>query len=500
MSSINTLIKSASQDKKITLKRRKVSKNNSIICREPSQFFYTSKIVLPKSAFKNTSYEVKPTIYNKPTMTNKHNISSVKNPIMRKRLVNVLTTPSNVSLGNLVSPAKAKMDFPMKPRDALVLYSHELTGYEQAEVLDYPEVYYLGQRSSKIQARLEFSNFGFDDNSSNLKISKGDHLAFRYEVQGILGKGSFGTVCECFDHKRSEKVAVKIIRNKKRFYHQAGIEVSILSALREKDIEDQQPLIKMKSYFIFRKHVCITFDLWNHNLYELLKGNKFQGLSISLIRRFTIQILNGLNFLAKLELIHCDLKPENVLLKHPTRSDVVIIDFGSATFFKEKQHTYIQSRFYRAPEIILGIPYTTAIDMWSLGCMLCELFTGKPLLPGESEHDQLVLIIEMFGLPSASILSQSTKKSLFFEGNILKNPTIKNSILKIPGSKKLYESVPTEDQNFLDFIEKCLELDPEFRITPKEALNHPFISSNIKHKSSKTYLERKILKNKIIAL
>lgn len=89
----------------------------------------------------------------------------------------------------------------------------------------------------------------------------------------------------------------------------------------------------------------------------------------------------------KLQIIHCDLKPENILLKTESKSGIKIIDFGSSCFDNERVYTYIQSRFYRSPEIILGISYHTEIDMWSFGCIICELFTGIPIFPGESEAE-----------------------------------------------------------------------------------------------------------------
>jgi serine/threonine protein kinase len=136
------------------------------------------------------------------------------------------------------------------------------------------------------------------------------------------------------------------------------------------------------------------------NLYELIKANNFAGFSTTLIRRFTIQMLNSLVLLRHHRVVHCDLKPENVLLKHPAKSAVQVIDFGSSCFENEKGkpraharpgasstwctvYTYIQSRFYRSVEVILGANYHMAIDMWSLGCILAELYTGMPLFPGE---------------------------------------------------------------------------------------------------------------------
>lgn len=121
-----------------------------------------------------------------------------------------------------------------------------------------------------------------------------------------------------------------------------------------------------------------------------------QGLSLGLIRRFAVQILVSLKFLRSLHIIHCDLKPENILLKQPNRSAVKVIDFGSSCLEDERLYTYIQSRFYRAPEVILGLPYSTAIDMWSLGCILAELYTGYPIFPGEYSFSGLLVDVSMY--------------------------------------------------------------------------------------------------------
>ena len=104
-------------------------------------------------------------------------------------------------------------------------------------------------------------------------------------------------------------------------------------------------------------------------------------------------------------IIHCDLKPENILLTHPDKYSIKLIDFGSSCFSDEKIYTYIQSRFYRAPEIMLAISYTNAIDMWSLGCILAELYTGFPIFPGENEPEQMALIMEVNSYPPKEMLS-----------------------------------------------------------------------------------------------
>eukprot|EP00831_Metopus_contortus_P065453 TRINITY_DN58477_c0_g1_i1.p1 TRINITY_DN58477_c0_g1~~TRINITY_DN58477_c0_g1_i1.p1 ORF type:complete len:283 (+),score=39.18 TRINITY_DN58477_c0_g1_i1:395-1243(+) len=174
-------------------------------------------------------------------------------------------------------------------------------------------------------------------------------------------------------------------------------------------------------------------------------------------------------------IIHCDLKPENILVKLESKQEVKLIDFGSSCFYNKKVYTYIQSRFYRAPEIMLAIPYSCAIDMWSLGCILAELYTGLPLFPGESEPEQMALIIELLGKPPAELLSQAKRRDVFFDsgGRLLRQPPPRKS-----RRSRLEDVVRCEDRDFIDFIKKCLTLDPQLRMKPSEALSHKWIMKN----------------------
>jgi dual specificity tyrosine-phosphorylation-regulated kinase 2/3/4 len=123
------------------------------------------------------------------------------------------------------------------------------------------------------------------------------------------------------------------------------------------------------------------------NLYDFLKTNGFRGMKLNIVKRIAIQILISLSYLRKEKVIHCDLKPENILLKHANKSGIKIIDFGSSSLEGAQIYNYIQSRFYRAPEIMLGLSYSYPIDIWSFGCILVELHTGVPVFPGENESD-----------------------------------------------------------------------------------------------------------------
>lgn len=180
------------------------------------------------------------------------------------------------------------------------------------------------------------------------------------------------------------------------------------------DPEDQHHILRLMDTFIHHKHLCLVFELLSVNLYELIKQNQFRGLSTNLVRVFTAQILDAMTVLNEARIIHCDLKPENILLKKYVHEDHVVhythqsmlslesptikvIDFGSACHEAQTMYTYIQSRFYRSPEVLVGLPYTSAIDMWSLGCIATELFLGLPLFPGSSEYNQVSRIVEMLG-------------------------------------------------------------------------------------------------------
>ncbi|KAG0325584.1 hypothetical protein BG000_001741, partial [Podila horticola] len=363
---------------------------------------------------------------------------------------------------------------PLSPYAALKLYAPYLSLYERAEIGEYPQVYYVGQNCRhKKPASLEasHSNFGFDDERGDYLIVNHDHLMFRYEILDMLGKGSFGQVAKCYDHKTGEYVAIKIIRNKKRFHCQAVVEVKILSNLNKWDPEAKHNLIRMTDNFYFRNHLCIASELLSMNLYEFIKSNSFQGFSLGLIKRFCTQLLQSLELLSKHSVVHCDLKPENVLLKHPTKSSIKVIDFGSSCLENEKVYTYIQSRFYRSPEVILGMSYNMAIDMWSLGCILAELYTGYPLFPGENEQEQLSCIMEIQGVPDRYLVDRSS--------HTIGNPKLvvnSKGKKRRPGSKTLAQALKCNDPLFLDFIARCLIWDPEKRMKPREGLQHEWIS------------------------
>lgn len=366
---------------------------------------------------------------------------------------------------------------PMTPTEALKNFQDRLTEFEQEEIMDYAETWFLGLGAQKIEGSQGApQNSGYDDEHGSYIRVLHDHIGYRFEVLEVIGKGSFGQVLKCLDHKNNELVAIKMIRNKKRFHHQALVELKILDVLKKKDKDNLHNVIHMKEYFYFRNHLCISFELLGVNLYELIKKNNFQGFSLALIRRFAHALLRCLQMLHREKIIHCDLKPENILLSQRGPGNIKVVDFGSSCYEQQRVYTYIQSRFYRSPEVILGHPYSMAIDMWSLGCILAELYTGYPLFPGESEVEQIACIMEVLGMPPDDFVQSASRKRLFFDskGNP-RNVTNSKGKKRRPSSKELSEVLKTNDALFLDFIQRCLTWDPTKRMTPDEGLLHQWI-------------------------
>lgn len=388
---------------------------------------------------------------------------------------------------------KQKRNLPIKPYEAVSDYGNLLTNYEVHEILKFPEIYFIGHNAKKIHGLIGGpNNCSYDNEHGSYIHIVHDHVAYRYEILRVIGKGSFGQVIKAFDHKTRQFVALKMVRNEKRFHRQAQEEIRILEHLKKQDKDNTMNIIHIFDNFIFRNHICITFELLSINLYELIKRNRFQGFSLQLVRRFSHSLLQCLDALYRNKIIHCDMKPENVLIKQPGRSGIKVIDFGSSCYANQRVYTYIQSRFYRAPEVILGARYGMPIDMWSLGCILAELLTGFPLLPGEDEADQLACIIELLGMPPQKLLDASKRTKNFISSKgyprYCKPCTVNGSTVLTgtlsrrgklrgpPGSVGLRQALKgCDDPLFIDFVRRCLDWDPDTRMTPASALRHDWL-------------------------
>ena len=263
----------------------------------------------------------------------------------------------------------------------------------------------------------------------------------------------------------------------------------------------------MVDYFYHKEHLFIVTELLKDNLYEYYKYNRENEetpyFTLGRLQKIAKQILLALEFIHDLHLIHCDLKPENILIKSYSRCEVKVIDFGSSCFFHDQLSSYVQSRSYRAPEVILGCKFDSKIDMWSLGCILAELYTGYVLFQNDTVQGLLARVVGIIGAIPEKMMKEGMQVSNFFtregliyqepgDNNMTKNHTMSDvstkQILKknlndqiqilIPKKTNLRNRLKTHDENFIEFIRKLLEIDPSKRLSAKEAMNHPWITQS----------------------
>jgi hypothetical protein len=348
-------------------------------------------------------------------------------------------------------------ELPMTGTRVMGLYRSYLTELEAKEIRNYEQVFYFGHKVHKLQDN-------HTDQQGAYRAVAGDHLAYRYELLELIGRGTFGHVYKCFDYKNEQLVAVKVIRRGGNIRKQGENEVKILEILKELD-PDSHNIVQLLSSFEFRNHLCLSFELLSINLYQFLRKNLFQGVSLSFIKRIAAQVLISLKHVHSLGMFHCDLKLENILLKSENKTSIKVVDFGSAITSSNPLYTYLQSRYYRAPEVILACGYDCKVDVWSLGCVLVELFTGRPLFPGDNEKDQLAKIIQVIGPPPVRMAEKSNRKSGFFNETVVQKWTLKDIIRPNEKDEVLFE----------DFISSALTWDPSERFSAEDALKHPWI-------------------------
>jgi serine/threonine protein kinase len=311
-----------------------------------------------------------------------------------------------------------------------------------------------------------------EDAKGRCRCRRGDAIGRRYEVMYELGAGAFGNVYCAKDHKHDRDVALKIIRNKPAYHRQGLIEAEVLSRLRTL----RSPcVVQMLRTFEFAQHKCIVMEMLGINLYQLLRDRGHRGLDsddprLKVIARDTA---TGLRAIRQAGVIHADLKPENIVIS-PDQNSVKIIDLGSAMLRERARHyTYVQSRYYRSPEAILGIDtgISYAADMWSYGCVLYEMYEGSPLFPGRSEAHMIGLQDAVLGPPPIDLVHSCRKSGHFLtQHGVAVRPRWPYANPAAFFSRR-WACAP-----LADLVMQCLDWLPTGRILPGEALQHPYIT------------------------
>ena len=409
------------------------------------------------------------------------------------------------------------------------------------------------------------NNNGKDNINDDLIVCKGDEIKnekkkINYIVESLLGTGVSGQAFKVFCPNNNNYYALKIIKKKEILNKMCLFETKIMSYLNERDPNDQYHIIRFYEFFFYNNHLCIVIELLHKTLLQLLEMNNLEGISLNSIRFILKQILKSVDFMHNLKIVHTDLKPENILLSvykgenensnlnnqknnlnqiNTTnnsinannmsnislinkRVSIKIADFGSAMSLKRiDTKMYIQSLYYRAPEAILhNLQKNEKVDIWSIGCILGELYLGTPIMPGNTSYDQLNKINILIGEIPQYMIEQSPKRDKYFtkdnstynyrikkpeefykeypdipksEYDIPKNMkniddliNVKKDVIKSKNSlhKSMHNSSLSLNSSntkedlvaFIHLMKGMLQIDPKKRWSCKQCLKHPFLT------------------------
>ncbi|EWZ96090.1 CMGC/DYRK/PRP4 protein kinase [Fusarium oxysporum f. sp. radicis-lycopersici 26381] len=346
-----------------------------------------------------------------------------------------------------------------------------------------------------------------DDKDGYYKIRIGEVLNGRYQIQAALGRGMFSGVARAVDITTKELVAIKMMRNNDALRKGGYTEIAILEKLNEADPEGRKHIIKFIRQFDYKGHLCMVFENLSMNLREVLRkfGNNV-GINLGATRAYAYQIFVALAHMRKCSIIHADLKPDNILVNE-SHNVLKICDLGTAIDKTDAATAhmdvtpYLVSRFYRAPEIILGIPYDYAVDMWSIGCTLYEMYTGKILFAGDSNNQMLKAIMEIRGRLTPKLFKRGQLSPAHFDDKgqfvsierdkVLGKTTVRTMAVVKPtrdlrtrlmaASSGMNDAETRDLNHFIDLLEHCLTLNPDKRMKPADALRHPFFTARPGH-------------------
>uniref|UniRef100_A0A182PTH9 Protein kinase domain-containing protein n=1 Tax=Anopheles epiroticus TaxID=199890 RepID=A0A182PTH9_9DIPT len=334
-----------------------------------------------------------------------------------------------------------------------------------------------------------------DDADGHLVYQIGDILHNRYKILATLGEGTFGRVVKVKDLERNHVMALKIIKNVEKYRDAAELEIGALEKIMQLDPTLEHLCVKMLDWFDYHGHTCIAFEMLGLSVFDFLKDNNYEPYPIEHVRHISYQLCYAVKFLHESRLTHTDLKPENILfvdseytvttvprrnreVRRVNCTDIRLIDFGSATFDDEHHSTIVSTRHYRAPEVILELGWSQPCDVWSIGCIMFELYQGVTLFPTHDNREHLAMMERILGtIPYR--MARKTRTKYFRYGKLDWDEKSSTGRYVRDNCKPLHRCVISDKPDHLqlfDLIRKMLEYEPANRITLDKALRHPFFA------------------------
>lgn len=332
-------------------------------------------------------------------------------------------------------------------------------------------------RKKKIRTVHEFGTYT-DTNGHFSPKAEMPLLALRYRYLETLGKGQSSVIIKATDSFRKDHVvSIKVLHT--TYFPIGSQEADIMLEINQDDPFAYVPIVKLLNVFSFDDHYCLTFDLLNPepitDHFKQLGISKEQSLPV--IRDVTLKLLSVTGFLSRVNILHADLKPDNILLgSGKDLSGLKVVDFGNAIrcIHDELSLYYtdyeLQTLIYRAPEVTVGLHFGLAVDMWSIGCIIAELYFGQPLFLGRNKEEVLEKVTQILGP-----LPQEFQKGMFY-------PQFKQFVghpfTKFEAIRRLNKALGgCSDWAFVDFVFNLLTYRPKDRMTPWSAACHPFLAS-----------------------
>ncbi|XP_070535924.1 cyclin-dependent kinase 2-like [Ptychodera flava] len=276
-----------------------------------------------------------------------------------------------------------------------------------------------------------------------------------------IGEGTYGVVYKARDKLTGKMVALKKIRLDTESEGVPSTAIREISLLKELN---QPNIVRLLDVVHSEKKLYLVFEYLNQDLKKYMDNSPPSGLALPLVKSYLFQLLQGIAFCHSHRVLHRDLKPQNLLID--AEGAIKLADFGLARAFGVPVRTYtheVVTLWYRAPEILLGTRfYSTAVDVWSIGCIFSEMITRRALFPGDSEIDQLFRIFRTLGTPDESMWP-----------GVSKLPDYKSTFPKWP-TQDIAKVVPTLDKDGLDLLKQMLTYEPNKRISAKKAMSHRY--------------------------